>query len=186
LIRAVGPCTLRLEPNRFAALARSIISQQISTKAAHAIRGRVEAAMNGKGLSAAGILGLSDAEMRAAGLSASKMKSLRDLAERVAGGLVRLRTIHKLGDEEVIEELIPIRGIGRWTAQMFLIFSLGRSDILPVDDLGFRAAVRDCWCLSELPGKDHLTDLAEPWRPYRSIAVWYLWRSRGFVPQSEK
>jgi DNA-3-methyladenine glycosylase II len=186
LIRAVGPCTLRLEPNRFAALARSIISQQISTKAAHAIRTRVEAAAGGNGLTAAGILRLSDADLRGAGLSASKLKSLRDLAERVDSGSVRLRTLHKLPDEEVIDELIPIRGIGRWTAQMFLIFSLGRPDVLPVDDLGFRAAVQDCYSLGELPNKSCLTELAEPWRPYRTIAVWYLWRSRGFVPQSEK
>ena len=186
LIRAVGPCTLRYERNRFASLARSIISQQISTTAARAIRARVEAAVDGKGLTAAGILSLSDAEMRRAGLSASKMKSLRDLAEHVNGGAVRLRIIHKLPDEEVIDALIPIRGIGRWTAQMFLIFSLGRLDILPVDDLGLRAGVRDQYGLRELPDRDQLSELAEPWRPYRSIATWYLWRSRGVVPQSAK
>jgi len=186
LIRAVGPCTLRYERNRFGTLARSIISQQISTKAARAIRARVEAALNGQGLSAEGILSLSDLEMRRAGLSESKMKSLRDLAEKVDGKAVRLRTIHKLPDEEVIDALIPIRGIGRWTAQMFLIFSLGRLDILPVDDLGLRAGVQDQYGLDELPDKDQLSELAEPWRPYRSIATWYLWRSRGFVPQSGK
>jgi len=186
LIRAVGPCTLRYERNRFAALARSIISQQISTVAARAIRSRVEAALDGKGLTAAGILSLSDDELRRAGLSASKLKSLRDLAEQVDSGAVRLRSIHKLPDEEVIDALIPIRGIGRWTAQMFLIFSLGRLDILPVDDLGLRAGVQDQYGLDELPHKEQLSELAEPWRPYRSIATWYLWRSRGFVPQSDK
>ena len=186
LIRKVGPCTLRYERNRFAALARSIISQQISTVAARAIRARVEAALDGKGLTAAGVLSLSDDALRRAGFSASKLKSLRDLAERVDSGAVRLRTIHKLPDEEVIDALIPIQGIGRWTAQMFLIFSLGRLDILPVDDLGLRAGVQDQYALDELPHKEQLSELAEPWRPYRSIATWYLWRSRGFVPQSDK
>ena len=119
-------------------------------------------------------------------MSASKLKSLRYLAEQVDSGAVRLRSIHKLPDEEVIDALIPIRGIGRWTAQMFLIFSLGRLDILPVDDLGLRAGVQDQYGLDELPHKEQLSELAEPWRPYRSIATWYLWRSRGFVPQSDK
>jgi DNA-3-methyladenine glycosylase II len=186
LIRDIGPCTLRYESNRFGALARSIIAQQISTKAALAIRTRVEAALKGKGLTAAGILSLSDETLRGAGLSASKMKSLRDLANYVDSRAVRLGTIHKLQDEEVIDALIPIRGIGRWTAQMFLIFSLGRLDVLPVDDLGLRAGVQDRYGLQELPHKDQLAELAEPWRPYRSIATWYFWRSRGFVRQSGK
>lgn len=186
LIAAVGPCTLRYEPNRFAALARSIISQQISTKAALAIRTRLEATLSKHGITPAGILALADEALRGAGLSASKMKSLRDLAHHVHGGIVRLEAIHEMEDEDVIASLVPIRGIGRWTAQMFLIFSLGRADVLPVDDLGLRAGVQDQYGLAELPDKATLTELAEPWRPYRSIATWYLWRSRGFVPQSEK
>jgi DNA-3-methyladenine glycosylase II len=186
LIKAVGPCTLRYEPDRFRSLARSIISQQISTKAALAIRTRLEAALGDKGLTPAGILGHSDKVLRSAGLSESKLKSLRDLANQVHGGAVRLDEIHELPDEDVIAALLPIRGIGRWTAQMFLIFSLGRLDVLPVDDLGLRAGVQDQYGLSELPDKAALAGLAEPWRPYRSIATWYLWRSRGFVPQSGK
>jgi DNA-3-methyladenine glycosylase II len=184
LIAAVGPCTLRHEPNRFASLARSIISQQISTKAALAIRMRLEAALDSAGISPAGILGLTDEALRGAGLSASKQKSLRDLAEHAHNGAVCLESIHDLEDEEVIAALVPIRGIGRWTAQMFLIFSLARLDVLPVDDLGLRAGVQDRYGLSDLPDKARLTELAESWRPYRSIATWYLWRSRGFVPQS--
>jgi DNA-3-methyladenine glycosylase II len=175
---------LRYEPNRFVSLARSIISQQISTKAALAIRTRLEQTCNGGAITPAGLLALSDEALRAAGLSASKMKSLRDLANRVYTGCVLLDAIHELADEEVIEALLPIRGIGRWTAQMFLIFSLGRLDILPVDDLGLRAGVQSQYGLDELPDKDQLIELAEPWRPYRSIATWYFWRSRGFVPQS--
>lgn len=186
LIATIGPCTLRYESNRFASLTRSIISQQISTKAALAIRTRLEAALEGGRLTAESILALSDETLRAAGLSASKMKSLRDLAEQVYSCAVSLETIHKLRDEEVIAALVPIRGIGRWTAQMFLIFSLGRQDVLPVDDLGLRAGVQDKYALKDLPDRERLARLAEPWRPYRSIATWYLWRSRGFVPQSGK
>jgi DNA-3-methyladenine glycosylase II len=184
LITAVGPCTLRHEPNRFAALARSIISQQISTKAAASILARLTDAVKKRGVSAVGIRSLSDEALRAAGLSASKVRSLRDLAERVCTRTVCLDVLHELPDEEVIACLLPVRGIGRWTAQMFLIFSLSRLDVLPVDDLGLRTAVQQHYGLSELPDRPRLTDLAECWRPYRSIATWYLWRSRGFVPQS--
>jgi DNA-3-methyladenine glycosylase II len=184
LIATVGPCTLRYEPNRFASLARSIISQQISTKAALAIRMRLEEALGGQGITPPGILALSDQALRAVGLSGSKQKSLRDLATHAHRGVVSLEAIHELEDEAVVATLVPIRGVGRWTAQMFLIFSLGRLDVLPVDDLGLRAGVQDCYGLPELPDKAGLTELAEPWRPYRSIATWYFWRSRGFVPQS--
>ncbi|HMF13316.1 MAG TPA: hypothetical protein VKE94_13455 [Gemmataceae bacterium] len=184
LVADIGPCTLRFEPNRFASLARSIISQQISTKAALAIRTRLEATLDGRGITPAALLALSDAALRSAGLSASKQKSLRDLARHVHARMVPLDAIHELDDDEVIAALLPIRGIGRWTAQMFLIFSLGRPDVLPVDDLGLRAAVQVQYGLSELPDKARLVELAEPWRPYRSVATWYFWRSRGFVPQS--
>src|SRR5205085_1115199 len=162
LITAVGPCTLSYEPNRFAALARSIISQQISTKAALAIRMRLEDALDGRGIHAAGILSLSRRSLRSVGLSASKQKSLRDLAEHVECGAVLLDEIHRMPDEEVINALVPIRGIGRWTAQMFLIFSLGREDVLPVDDVGFRAGVQDQYCLEEIPDTESENELAEP------------------------
>jgi DNA-3-methyladenine glycosylase II len=185
LIAAIGPCTLRHEPDRFAALARSIISQQISTKAAASIQAKLKAAAKKKGISADGVRALSDEAMRAAGLSTSKMRYLRDLADRVHTKAVRLDRLHELPDEEVIACLLPILGIGPWTAQMFLIFSLSRLDVLAVDDLGLRAAVRQHYGLSELPDRAQLTELAECWRPYRSIATWYLWRSRGFVPQSD-
>jgi DNA-3-methyladenine glycosylase II len=185
LIAAVGPCTLRLNPDRFAALARSIISQQISTKAAESIRNRLEQALAPAGLKAAAILALPDEALRAAGLSAAKTRAVRDLAEKVHGKAVPLDALHEQTDEEVIAALLPVRGIGRWTAEMFLIFSLGRWDVLPVADLGLRAGVQQQYGLAELPGKEELTQMAEPWRPYRSIATWYFWRSRGFVPQSK-
>jgi DNA-3-methyladenine glycosylase II len=184
LIRVVGPCTLWHNPDRFAALVRSIISQQISTKAAAAIRIRLEQALASTGVTPEGILALSAEDLRAAGLSAAKACSLCDLAEKVRSQALPLDALHELPDEEVIARLVPVRGIGRWTAEMFLIFSLGRLDVLPVDDWGLRVGIQRQYSLGEPPTKAHVVELAEPWRPYRSIATWYFWRSLGGVPQS--
>ena len=109
---------------------------------------------------------------------------LSNVAEKAAGGTVPLKRLVRLTDDEIIEALTQVKGIGVWTAQMFLIFSLGRLDILPVDDFGLRAGVQQEYVLGELPRKKELEALAEPWQPYRSIATWYFWRSRGPVPQS--
>src|SRR5262249_15666900 len=154
-------------------------SQQISTKAAASIHARLLLALGRRGMRPAALLALSDEELRGAGLSASKARSLRDLAEKVASRAVPLGRLADMDDEEVIECLLPVGGIGRWTAQMFLIFSLGRPDVLPVDDLGLRAGVQQVYGLPALPERAALAELAEPWRPYRSVATWYFWRSRG-------
>ena len=184
LIGAIGPCTLWHNPDGFAALVRSIISQQISTKAAAAIHARLLQTLVRTWMIPEGILALSNEELRAAGLSASKALSLCDLAERVRNRTLALEVLHELPDEDVIAQLVPVRGIGRWTAEMFLIFSLGRLDVLPVDDWGLRAALKREYGLKEPPAKARMLELAEPWRPYRSIATWYFWRSLGVVPQS--
>ncbi len=185
LIRQVGPCTMWHQPNHFFLLARSIISQQISTKAAESIGARLAKAVGRRGVTPKGILALSDEKLRGVGLSAAKTRYMRDLAEKVHSGELPLEQLHELEDEEVIQRLIPVMGIGRWTAEMFLIFSLGRMDVLPVDDLGLRAGVMQQYGLAELPKKAELVELGEPWRPFRSIATWYFWRSRGAVPQSK-
>jgi DNA-3-methyladenine glycosylase II len=185
LIGTIGPCTLWHNPNGFAALVRSIIAQQISTKAAAAIHARLEQALGPAGITYDGILALSDEELRAAGLSTAKARSLRDLAERVQNQTLPLDTLHELPDDEVIARLVPVRGIGRWTAEMFLIFSLGRLDVLPVDDWGLRVALQRQYTLADPPVKNRMLELAEPWRPYRTIATWYFWRSLGVVPQSD-
>jgi DNA-3-methyladenine glycosylase II len=185
LMRRVGPCTLTIDADHFSILTRSIISQQISTKAARSIHARLLQALPKGKLKPINLLGLSDERMRAAGLSANKVRSLRDLAEKVHTKVVPLTRLHRMDDEDVIEHLVTVRGIGRWTAEMFLIFSLGRLDVLPVDDLGLRAGVRDVYALPELPDKASLIERGEDWRPYRSIATWYFWRSRGAVPQSK-
>jgi DNA-3-methyladenine glycosylase II len=185
LIRLVGPCTLQYDKDHFGVLARSIISQQISTKAARAIGARLKQALGRRGLRPAALLDAPEETLREAGLSTSKRRALRDLAEKVHSGQVPLRQLHALPDEEVIARLLPVYGIGRWTAEMFLIFSLGRLDVLPVADYGLRAGVQRHYGLAEIPKVPHLVELAEPWRPYRSVATWFVWRSLGFVPQSE-
>ncbi len=184
LIRHVGPCTLRHNPDGFATLARSIISQQISTKAAISISTKLEKEAGRAGLTPRGILKLTPEQLRACGLSTTKARSVRDLAEKVQSGEVPIRKLPEMSDEDVIATLVPVYGIGRWTAEMYLIFSLGRLDVLPVADFGLRAAVKRHYELAELPEKQELVQLGEPWRPYRSIATWYCWRSLGTVPQS--
>ena len=185
IIRLIGPCTLRNSTDRFATLARAIVSQQISTRAAEAISGRLEKALGRKGITAAGILKMPVESLRQVGLSANKCLSIRDLSEKVHTGLVPLDDFNDMPDEEIIARLIPVRGIGRWTAEMFLIFCLGRLDVLPVDDLGFRVGIQKQYSLKGMPIKSQLQDLAEPWRPFRTVGTWYIWRSLGAVPQSD-
>lgn len=186
LLKHVGPCTLQPGGEPFPLLVRSIVSQMISTKAAIAISSRVQAAMQPHGLTPLAVSAASEEILRGAGLSRAKALALKDLAERAVSGKLPLDRLSEMSDEEVIDCLVEVRGIGRWTAEMFLIFSLGRLDVLPVDDFGLRAGVRDVYQLPDLPSRTALRERAEPWRPYRSIATWYFWRSRGGVPQSEK
>ena len=172
------------DPDHFAVLARSIISQQISTKAAKSIGAKVLRTLAPATLRPTAILATADEALLGAGLSSNKTRSFRDLAEKVHFGQVPLHELRTMDDEEVITRLLPVRGIGRWTAEMFLMFSLGRMDVLPVGDLGLRAGVQNQWDLKEMPDKATLVALAEVWRPWRSVATWYVWRSFGPVPQS--
>lgn len=185
LIAQVGPCTLTHDPDGFGVLARSIISQQISTRAARAIAERLRKSLGRGGLKPRPVLNAAEETMRSAGLSANKVRSLKELAEMFASKTLPVQSFPDMDDEDVIEHLIQIRGIGRWTAEMFLIFSLGRKDVLPHGDYGLRAGVRKQYALEELPNKKILTELAECWRPYRSVGTWFIWRSFGNVPQSE-
>jgi DNA-3-methyladenine glycosylase II len=185
LMEQVGPCTLELSPGSFIVLVRSIVSQLISTAAAKTIYARIEAAVGDTGAHPASILALGEERLRGVGLSGAKARSLLDLAERTLDGRLPLDHLAELSDEDAIARLVEVRGIGVWTAEMYLIFSLGRLDVLPVADLGLRAGVRDRYGMEDLPRPRELRALAEPWRPYRSIATWYFWRSRGAVPQSE-
>lgn len=176
LIAKAGPFTLKLERNRFGLLVRSILSQQISTKAARAIRLRLDQLLLPDKLSAAAIAGVTDEQLRSVGLSTQKVSYLRDLASRVLDRRLRLDRIGRLPDEDAIEHLAQVRGIGRWTAQMFLIFSLGRLDVFPHDDLIVRSSIQELYGLEQLPDKHTSHEIARPWAPYRSVATWYCWR----------
>jgi DNA-3-methyladenine glycosylase II len=177
IIREVGPCKLRPERDRFRMLVRSIISQQISTGAARSIRQRLEELTAPDGFTAASLIRFSPEQLRSAGVSSQKAKYILDLAVKVQDGNVDLRQMGRFSDDRVIEQLTTVKGIGRWTAQMFLIFSLGRLDIFPHDDLGVRSAIRDRYGFDELPDKEASCVIAEKWRPYASVASWYCWRS---------
>ena len=161
----------------FHALARSIVYQQLATKAAAAIYGRVrELSPSPRFPTPVQFLALSDARLRAAGLSRSKLKALRDLATKITSGELRLRGIDRHDDEEIIRRLTEVWGIGEWTAQMFLLFKLGRLDVMPSGDLAVQEGMRILDRLDERPSPDMLLRRAELWRPLRSVATWYLWR----------
>lgn len=176
LIRRVGPFTLKTHRDRFDLLVRSILSQQISTKAARAIRLRLVERAQPHGITPESISQLSDQSLREAGLSAQKVSYLRDLADHALAGKLQLNKLGRLDDDTVIAQLVAVRGIGVWTAQMFLMFALGRLDVFPHDDLGLRSSLKSLYKLAELPDKKTSLRLSEPWTPYRTIASWYCWR----------
>ncbi|MGI9181935.1 MAG: DNA-3-methyladenine glycosylase family protein [Longimicrobiaceae bacterium] len=178
VIDRVGPFEPGHEPDLWRSLIGSIISQQLSVKAGATIESRVAALGDGEGFPAPQrLLALPEEVLRACGLSGAKTRYVKDLAGKWLDGTLQPERIAALPDEEVIAELTQVKGIGRWTAEMVLIFTLRRPDVLPVDDLGFRNAVQRAYGLAERPGASELQRLGEPWRPYRSIATLYLWRS---------
>jgi DNA-3-methyladenine glycosylase II len=179
LVRVVGPCTMGWDRTRrphFAELARMICYQQLAGAAARTIHGRFEALFDGHPTPEA-VLAVPDAALRAAGLSAAKAASIRDLAVRVEAGEVKLARMSRLPDDEIVRELTLVRGIGRWTAEMFLMFQLGRPDVWPVDDLGVRKGYSLIYELPALPAARDLDPLGDRFRPYRSVVAWYCWRA---------
>lgn len=176
IIERVGPPQIAYRDPTFEALARSIVFQQLSTKAAGTIYGRLEEAAGGK-LTPESIQGLSVGEMRRAGLSKQKMGYIRDLAEHALSGKVDFARLPEMTDEEVIATLTDIKGVGVWTAHMFLIFALRRPNVLAFGDLGVRTAIKRHYKKRVLPNPANIEKLAENWHPYCSYACWYLWRS---------
>ncbi len=169
--------------DHYGALVRSIVGQQLSTKAARAIYGRLLDRFDGRPPTPSEVLAADSEELRAAaGLSRAKVGFLRSLAEHVLDGELELERLDDLPDERVIEELIAVHGIGVWSAHMFLMFHLERPDVMAVGDLGIRRAVQRAWDLDELPHSDALLRLSEPWRPHRTLACRYLWRSLDNEP----
>jgi DNA-3-methyladenine glycosylase II len=182
-IAQIGPPDFRRgRPKRshFAELARAICYQQLAGAAARAIHGRFDALFDGEPTPEA-VLETSVDEMRAVGLSAAKTASIRDLADKVADGTVQLDRVARLPDDEIVRELTLVRGIGRWTAEMFLIFQLGRADVWPVDDFAVRKGYGILYGLPESPKAKELEPLGDAFRPYRSFAAWYCWRATDTI-----
>jgi DNA-3-methyladenine glycosylase II len=166
----------------YGTLLRSIVGQQLSTKAARTIYGRVVDLFGGEVPSPQALLDADPEALRAAGLSGAKVKYVRSLAEHVLSGQLELERLDDLGDEEVEREITAVKGLGQWTAHMFLLFHLGRPDVLPVGDLGVRRAVERAYGLEAMPSKEELEMLGERWRPHRSLASLYLWESLDNTP----
>jgi DNA-3-methyladenine glycosylase II len=166
----------------YEALARAIVGQQLSTKAAASIWAKLLEQFGGKTPTPEQILRKRRTTLRKAGLSNAKVEFLRDLAAHVKDGSLDLKRLAKLPDEDVVAELIEVKGVGQWTAEMFLIFHLGRPDVVSVGDLGIRRATQIAYGMKELPGPEELEKLAEEWRPHRTLACLYLWRSLDNTP----
>jgi DNA-3-methyladenine glycosylase II len=178
-IKRIGACGMaaRQHSDHLTALVRSIVGQQLSSKAAATIFGRFRALFPDGAIAASAISALDEATLRGVGLSGQKVGYLRDLCARIEDGRLRLDDLETLPDEDVIERLTEVKGFGRWTAEMFLMFRLHRPDILPVGDLGILTAVQRLYRLRQRPKPERLTKIGEAWRPYRSVACWYLWET---------
>jgi 3-methyladenine DNA glycosylase/8-oxoguanine DNA glycosylase len=188
IIDAVGPFTLRPRDGAYRSLARAIFFQQLAGPAARAIMNRVLTLLDTddeRFFTPKQLLAATDEQLRSAGLSRQKLTYLRDLSQKFASGEISEGEFAAQDDEEVIRRASSVKGIGRWTAEMFLIFSLGRPDVLPVDDLGVRRGFEQTYRLPELPSPDEMRRIAEPWRPYRSVGTWYMWRSLGVALPEE-
>jgi DNA-3-methyladenine glycosylase II len=185
----VGPVDLqRGRPRRehFAALARAILYQQLAGRAAAAIHGRFVALFDGDNPTPEAVLAIPPAQLRRAGLSGNKSASIRDLAEKVVDGSVQLDRMRRLPDDEIVRQLTLVRGIGPWTAEMFLIFQLGRLDVWPVGDYGVRKGYALLYGLSDPPAPKELEPLGDRFRPYRTVAAWYCWRAAETVTPGEE
>lgn len=176
IIERVGPCRIEYSVPEFCSLAEGIVYQQLNGKAAVTIFKRFSD-LAGNPLTPEGILKLSDDQLRGVGLSKQKSSYLKDLAAKTSSGLLNFNNLHELSDEEVIKHLTQVKGIGVWTAHMFLIFSLRRPNVLPTGDYGVQVAVKKHYRKRKLPKPKDMEKIARAWEPYRSVACWYMWRS---------
>ncbi len=175
-MKRLGPCGLRRRGDPYRYLVRAIFHQQITGRAAQAIEGRFKAAYGGRLPVAATLRRVPVERLRSFGLSRQKAVYLREIAKAFDDGAIRSRTLSRLDDDEVVDAVTQIKGVGEWTAHMLMMFSLGRLDVLPVGDLGVQKGAQRLYGLEALPKPSELREIAEPWRPYRSVASWYLWR----------
>jgi len=180
IIRRVGPCRIAPSPPGFSTIVRCIIYQQLSGKVAFRLLERLREEVGGEhALLPENVLRLTPERMRELGLSRQKIRYIRDFAAGCRNGEIDLEALHRLPDDEVLQRLISRKGVGPWTAHMYMIFALGRLDVLPIGDLGVRVAVGKAYGFDETPSPGEVEEIAAPWRPYATIATWYLWRSLG-------
>lgn len=177
VIKRVGACGLEQRGQPYAGLLRAILFQQLAGPAAMSIERKVLGNFGGRYPKPEALLASTDEHLRSLGLSRQKIAAMRNVAETFASGAVRERALFRLDDDTVITQLTAIKGIGEWTAHMILMFNLGRPDVLPVGDYGVRKGVQTLYRLKELPNRAKVTEIGERWRPYRSVATWYVWRS---------
>jgi len=195
IINEVGPCLLheRMHTNRLRALVTAIIAQQISWHAARTVEARFCALYGCDSTNRHSrfprpeqILTTPVRRLRSVGLSGQKVGYIRDIAARAASGQLPLARLGRMNDDAIMERLTAVKGIGRWTAEIFMMFSMGRPDVLPVDDLGLQHAIRIAYSLRRLPSQKKMLEIGEAWRPHRSVASWYLWRSRRLQTPAKK
>ena len=177
IINHVGKYQIRTSRNYYESLVEAIITQQLAGSAAKAISNRFHSLYGKSFPKPIDVINTSDSKLRKTGLSRPKIKYIKELSKAIEAKKLKMHSLPRLKDEEVIEQLTQVKGIGRWTAEMFLIFSLGRMDVLPVGDLGLRKGVQRYNSADELPNTAEIEKLAERWRPYRTVATWYLWKS---------
>ena len=177
IIMQVGGYNVKITKNRYQSLVEAIISQQLSGFAANSIIKKFKKLSKSKFPKPSDVTKTSDSKLHTTGLSKMKIVYIKELSKKIESKKLNMRKISTKSDEQVIEVLTDVKGIGRWTAEMFLIFSLGRLDVLPVGDLGLKKGIQSMYSLKDLPKKEQIEQLAESWKPYRTVATWYLWKS---------
>ena len=177
IIKQIGPYKIKITKNRFQSLVGAIVTQQLTGAAANSIMKKFRKLYDASFPKPIDVIKTSNQRLRKTGLSRMKILYIKELSKKIERNELNLRTISKLKDDQVIQNLTEVKGIGRWTAEMFLIFSLGRLDVLPVDDLGLKKGIQLMFSLNELPKGEQIEKLAQKWKPYRTVATWYLWKS---------
>lgn len=177
IIKQVGDYNVKITKNRYQSLVEAIIAQQLSGSAAKSILKKFKNLYKTKFPKPIEVIKTSDSKLCSVGLSKMKASYIKDLSKKIEENQLNMRKISSQSDEYIIEHLTSVRGIGRWTAEMFLIFSLGRLDVLPVGDLGLKKGIQLMYSFNKLPNEKEIEKLAETWRPYRTVATWYLWKS---------
>lgn len=177
VIDRIGEYEIRITKNKFESLVEAIITQQLSGSAAKSISTRFRSIYNTRFPKPIDVIETPSAKLRKTGLSKMKVEYIKEISKKIVSKELQLQKLPKLSDAEVVEELTKIRGVGKWTAEMFLIFTLGRMDVLPVGDLGLKKGIQKLYSLDELPSDKKMFKIAEKWRPYRTVATWYLWKS---------